>query len=393
MSIDVTKIIGGPAKVTYGGATIYSKADIVEELSIETFGIETDRFQKVDDRVSGTPVRIRLTPIGILTDMIPLFQLYAGLPLGDLITPVRTLGNIDETANTITIEGHKLRAGMAVLISTSAADFPGGLDGTTLYYVGVIDEDTISLHTTYANAIALTSAVDITDDGTGTHKLIQQEPLVIHTVHGKKITYHNAAVVQLPQLTPGATKTLLGEIIFEAFLRNDKDQEDANSIFTEEDAAYTDDEFDPADIITQCYQAAWGAPPFDDFATKAGWAIDFALTLEPVETDCQGVLTRRLVGLAVTGKAIPLGISEAELRARLMIQGGGASRGRSLSGDNLNISGTNVYIRLYAAALVGGPMNYGSRSDRMGELEWRANRSFTSGVPNPLFYIGEAAPA
>lgn len=389
MSIDVTKIIGGPAKAQYGGATVYSKEDITEELAIETFPIATDRFQQVDERVSGTPVRVRLTPIGILADLMPFYQLFAGMPLGDLITPVRTLGT--RTGDNIEIEGHKLRAGMAVLLSTTGA-LPTGLAVATLYYLGVTDADTVSFHTTYADAIALTNKVNLTVDGTGENKLIQQEPLVIHTVHGKKITYHNAAIVQLPQITPGATKTLVGEIIFEAFLRNDMDQEDANAIFTEEDAAYTDDEFDPADIITQCYAADWGAAPFDDFATKEGWAIDFNPTLEPVTTDCQGVLTRRWTGLAVTAKAIPLGISEAELRARLKIQGSGAQRGRSLADEDLNITGTDVYIRLYAAALVGGPMNYGSKSDRMGELEWRATRSWSSGVPNPLFFIGEAAP-
>ena len=395
MSIDVTKIIGGPAKASYGGATIYSKEDIIEEIDLETFDITTDRFQKVDERVSGTPVRVRLTPIGILADLIPFYNFIANLPLGDLMTPVRTFGTVTAGDDSVEIEGHKLRAGMAVKLSTSEEDLPAGLDTATLYYVGVIDADNISFHTTYADAIALTNAVDITDAGTGTHKLIQQEPLVIHTVHGKKITYHNAVIVQLPKLTPGAKKTILGEIIFEAFLRNDMDAEDANSIYTEADAAYTDDEFDPADIITQCYGAEWGEEaPFDDFATKEGWELDFPMTLEAVETDCQGVLTRRLVGVAATAKAQPLGISESELRTKRKIQGAGANRSRSLAGDDLNITGTGVYIRLYAAALRGqSPLNYGSKSDRLGTLEWGATRSWSSGVPNPLFFVGDSAPA
>lgn len=390
MSTDVTKIIGGPAKIQFGGATIYSKEDITEELAIETFPIATDRFQQVDERESGTPIRVRLTPIGILSDLLPLYQMIANQPLGDLLTPVRTLGT--RSGNNIEIEGHKLRPGMGVYLSTTGA-LPGGTAVETLYYVGVQDDDTISFHPTYEDSIDLTNEVTLTDDGTGVHKLIQQEPLVIHTVHGKKITYHNAAVVQLPQLLPGATRTILGEIVFEAFLRNDFDAEDANSIYTEEDAAYTDDEFDPADIITQCYGAEWGAAPFNDFATKEGFTIDIGLTLEPVSTDCGGVLTRRLTGIAVTAKCQPLGVSAEEVRARMKVQGAGAKRGRSLADEDLNITGEGVYIRLYAAALVGGPLRYSSKNDRVGELEWRATRSWSSGVPNPLFFIGDAEPS
>jgi hypothetical protein len=391
MSTDITKIIGGPAKIQFGGATFYSQADITHNVTLETFPIATDRFQQVDERALQTTSLLRFTPIGVFEALSVLFSQYAAAPLGDLITPVRTFGDVSTDDDQVTITGHKLRDGMAVQLSTTTT-LPAGLAVSTLYYLHTVDDDTVSFHTTYANAIAGTSAVAITDTGTGTHKLIQQEPLIIHTVHGKKFTFHNAAITQIPQLLPGATRTILGEVIFEAFRKNDTDPEDDNSLYTEEDVAYTDDEFDPADIITQCYGAAWGSAPWDDFATKTGFTVDFGLTLEPVETDCGGVLTRRLVGMTVSAKAQPIGISESDLLTALKLQGTGAERGRSLAGEDLNITGTGVYIRLTAAALVGGPMTYSSRNDRIGELEWRATRTFTSGVANPLFFVGTADP-
>jgi len=188
-------------------------------------------------------------------------------------------------------------------------------------------------------------------------------------------------------------QTLLGEVAFECFPKVNTSWVTANSFYTEAAAALTDTSFDPAAIITQPYTVAWGSSPWDALATKNGVQVSFALALEAVETDTDGLLTRRLAGLEVTAKAQPIGITVAQLLSKLTIQDTGAVRGRSLSGSNLNISATGVYIRLYGAALLGGPQQFSSRLDRIGELEWRATRTFSTGTPNDLFYVGTAAPA
>jgi hypothetical protein len=389
--MNVANIIGGPALVTYGGASLYSK-DVIRLIeAIETFEVGTDPHGKADDRELNRSVLIEFTPAGVWDDLAVLFP-YANPKHGDLVTPVRTFGTVTAGDDDVEILDHRLRAGMAVKLSTSAADLPAGLDTSTLYYIGTPDDDTVTFHLTRAAAIANTSLVDITDAGTGVHKLIMQEPLVIHAFSGFKRTYHNAAVVQQPQIIASATKTMLGPIRFEAFLRNEMAPGDANSLYTDTDVAFTDASFDPDGILTLCHAAEWGSSPWDDISTKEGWTIEPTVELEAVETDCLGIVSRRIVGAACNASAQILGLSEAQISAAKLLQGSGAGRGRSLSGDSLIISGTGTYIALYGASLVGGPQQFGAREDRAGDHEWRANAQWTSGVRGPLFFVGTAAP-
>lgn len=77
--------------------------------------------------------------------------------------------DVDATENTITITGHgrvtgdgPVRVGL-----TGDGTLPAGLSASTNYFVIVVDEDTIKLATSAANAAAGT-AVDITGTGTDT---------------------------------------------------------------------------------------------------------------------------------------------------------------------------------------------------------------------------------
>jgi hypothetical protein len=393
MSQKVAFIIGGPALVQYRGASFYSQGDISVQALLETFPVVVDRFQEVDQRVREQPIKIQFTPAGEWENLAVLYP-YASTILGELITPVRTFGTVTAAADTIQIVAHGLPAGSAIRPSSSGT-LPAGLTALALYYVNVVDADTIKLYDTYAHAIAggATGLVDITGTGSGTHKLVVNEPLTIHPFDGQeKIVFHNAAVTAMPNTGVSTTKTLLGQVEFEAFLKEGANWSDANSRFTISNASLTDTTFDPASILTQAATMAWGSAPWDSFSTKNGVVVSYALTLEPIMTDTDGILTRRFAGLTVQAKAQPMGLSAADLTTKMLLQDTGAKRGRSLSGSDLNISATNFYTRLYGAALVGGPLGYGSKTDRIGELTWQATRTFSSGVPNPLFFVGTSAP-
>lgn len=390
MPTNIANIIAGPALIQFRGASIYSKGDIILNTSLETFTIEVDRYREVDERLKQTTIGLRFTPAGEWENLGVLYP-YASTLLGDFITPVRTVASVDATANTITLD-RSLPVGSAVRLSSDTT-LPAGTDASTLYYLGGGTLNAYTLHSTYALAIAGTSPVDITDVGTGTHKVAGQEPLVIHSFDGRKLTFHNAAIVQMPGINGSAVETLLEEVGFECFPKVNTAWSTANSWYTETAAALTDTTFDPAAIITQPYTMAWGSSPWASFATKAGVKVGFALQLEAVETDADGILTRKLAGLKVTARAQPMGISTAQLLSALAIQGATAVRGRSLSGSDLNISATGVYVRLYGAALKGGPQQFSSKLDRIGELEWVATRTFSAGAPNDLFFVGTAAPA
>lgn len=69
-----------------------------------------------------------------------------------------------------TAAGHGLSNGQRVKFS-STTTLPDPLASGTIYFVGTLTSDTFKVYTTYANAITETSAVDITDTGTGTHTM------------------------------------------------------------------------------------------------------------------------------------------------------------------------------------------------------------------------------
>ena len=109
-----------------------------------------------------------------------------------------------------------------------------------------------------------------------------------------------------------------------------------------------------------------------------------------MEDDASGVLTRRISSLTATAKAQPMGPDLAALMTALLLQGAGATRGRSLAGTDLDLAGTGVFVRLYDAALTGGPAQWATKADRIGELTWQATRK--GGAADPLFLLATASP-
>jgi hypothetical protein len=391
MAVNVTQILGGPALVKYRGQTFYSQGDIILDSSLETFAIEVDRFREVDERTKDRMLKVRFTPAGVFTSaQDAILHPYGASLLGSLITPIYTASAVTAAADTITIAAHGIVVGTGVRLGTTGT-LPAGLGAATTYFVSAPDANTIKLHLTEAHALAGTNAVDITDAGTGTLRLIQNTPLVIHTFAGRVVTLHNAAVTKMPGLRLSTTRTAIEEVEFEAFPLNNTDWDTANAVWTIADAANTDTSFDPAAIVTEPWTAQWEGEggAWEAMAPKGPISVDFDLQLEAIETDAMGILSRRLAGVSASAKFAPQNVSESELMAKLLLQGAGAFRGRSLRGGDLLITGAQSDRRvvIYGAALKGGPQQFSSKQDRMGELEWKATRTFSAGVPDPLFLL------
>lgn len=87
-----------------------------------------------------------------------LFQYSSSDQSSLLVRSTKSVSAVDTSADTLTVTAHGFYTGRAVI--ASAAD--AGLSLNTLYYVAVVDANTLSLHTTRANAFAGTSKVDIT---------------------------------------------------------------------------------------------------------------------------------------------------------------------------------------------------------------------------------------
>lgn len=393
MSCKLGSIIAGPALIRFKGRTFYSKGDITLSDALESFAIEVDAYGgQVEEREANAPLSLAFVPAGEFEALDVLWP-YGDPVIGGSVVAVTRITAVDAVANTIEVKKHRLRTEAPIRFDTLGT-LPAGLVEGTLYYARRIDADTISVHPTAADATANTNAIDITDAGTGRSSVVEQEPLEIHTLEGKQITFHVAAVVQMPDFIGSAVQTAIGSVGFEIFRKNGVPASTADSRYTIGESALADTQFDPAAIITQPYSGSWGAvAPWDDFSTKNGFTASFPMELEPIQDDACGVIGRKIRSVRAEVRAQPTNVDEAAMLTARKLQGAGAGRGRRIAGDDLNITGTGVYVRIYGAALRSAPQIFSSRNERAGELVWGSSRTFTAGVPGPVFYIGTGAPA
>lgn len=78
----------------------------------------------------------------------------------------------DPVADTLTITDHKLCTGARIQVATSGGSIPGGLTAATDYFAIKVDQNTIKLATTTANAIS-GNAIDITSAGATVYTYVQ----------------------------------------------------------------------------------------------------------------------------------------------------------------------------------------------------------------------------
>lgn len=81
----------------------------------------------------------------------------------------------DASTDTLTITAHGYLTGDGPAVALSEGTLPGGLAAVTSYYVIRIDADHLKLATSAANALAGT-AINITDAGSGVHRLLSGVP-------------------------------------------------------------------------------------------------------------------------------------------------------------------------------------------------------------------------
>lgn len=394
--IPLSQVIGGPCLMTYRGATFRSKGDVSMNMALATFPIETSLYGQVDERVREHPLRLTFVPDGEWSNLGVLWP-YANTPFGTYITPQIPFGAI--AANQVNVQSTaSLLSGDAFVAQVlGSGTITSGLVAGTLYYLHVISGTNISVHTTYANAVAGVNPVAISA-GSGNVIGVVNNPLTIQTLDGYLWTFFNAAVSKMPNLSLSTVKTAVGGIEFNCYLADGQDWSGASSLYSYAANPWPGDSgFNPANILTGEINAVWGSvAPWSSFQTKEGWEVNFAMSLEAVEVDNVGLITHRLSNLVVTASAIPLGVQPSDVAAALYLQGANAARGRSLaqfSPGNLLLSAVanNLGCKIFGAAMRGGPAVYSINKERIGRLEWVATRSFGSSGPNPLFAIGSSS--
>lgn len=385
-------LIAGPAILQFKNKVFYTKDDIRVTPKRDTFAIATSQHGEIENREASFTLEVRATPVGRLDALAALWP-YGIVTPGALVHATATIVSVDTGTEIVTFDDlARFRDGAPVVFTTHGT-LPTGLSAGTTYFLHKLSSTTGTLHTTEANALAATSAINLSATGTGA--MVEQEYLIVHAFNGDKYTFHNAAVVASPEMNLTAGATPIGEVTWECFRKFAVAPTNAASLYTKATASVTDTSFAASDIVTEVYDFAWGASaPWSAMNTPDGIRVSFPLNLAPITDDTVGVISRRITSASASVKARPLGITVDQLLAKLTPQDTGAGRGRRLtSSDALNISGSALYVRLYGPQLTNPGFQFSGQNDRVGELEWIAARTYSAGVAQPLYYVGAAAPS
>lgn len=194
--------------------------------------------------------------------------------------------------------------------------------------------------------------------------------LVISSKLGTKVTFNSVALTKCPDLILSPVETAFGGIEFTALLANGKLPTDAGAFYSVTTAAYADGEPPRTNLSGFHYTGTFGSLSIPD--TEAGWTVTVEPTLTPVTTDSQGTVDYTLAGVTVRARCIPLGLSESQILSALpTLKGRGVSTSTS---DDLVIEAEGgLKVTLKNAALVTGPIQWGTTQLRAGELGFVAH--------------------
>lgn len=207
-----------------------------------------------------------------------------------------------------------------------------------------------------------------------------------------KITIHNTGVIRMPTLQLSATSQIFAsDVEIVGIRKTGIAWGTADSLFTLASNSTPTLDFDPADIATGTWTGAWGAlsSPWDAIETESGWTIELDMAVDPVVTDASGTIDFRIANLTARATAALVGITEADITAKLLLQGSGGYRGRShaAAGADLRIYDTGTVIgdiTINVANLISARHVYADAQMRVAECVFEATRTVTSGALDPL---------
>ena len=208
-------------------------------------------------------------------------------------------------------------------------------------------------------------------------------PCVVHGLSGTRVTLVNCCVQKMPEIYLSPVKTAFGSVELAAALGLAKGPTDDAALYTVEQAAYDAGAPDPTGITGVAYAGTFGALSIPD--TADGWTITPEVTLQPVSTDTLGTIDWTVASVGCTAKCTPLGLTEEQILAALPAT---RARGSLIGGDDLVVTGAGgLKVTLHGASLVTGPLKWGNTQLRAGEIGFTAHRSFSGGVPGPVFEV------
>jgi hypothetical protein len=203
-------------------------------------------------------------------------------------------------------------------------------------------------------------------------------PLVLVAANGVRLTFSAVALLQMPDLSLGASGPVAGAVTFLALGARELPVTAANRLVGIDT---TDVPTFPAVVpqLTDDYEIVWGnSPPWLELRARDGIAVKFALKWRPVWSAANALLDMTLESLTVTVRFTPAAIDgPAETDVFSALQAEGALPGRLLSqlARELVIHGEHLWLCMPLAQLSAGALTFDATHSRVGELVFTATRA------------------
>lgn len=257
--MDLAKLQGGSGIIRYRGLVLESKDGIKATPELTTFDVAIDGIsKKADQRVTEAAITVSVTPTGKWVNPERLYP-YLNWPLGRLVLPVlavtiNTGTDVLSSTNHLLITGDRVMVGIrnGGTLPTSAPQ----VDEDAWYFARVLTANTFTLHSTRADAVAGTSAINFATAGSDV-VVVAQFDLEIIAEDGERFTFHAAAISQQPEFNGTATETPFGEVQWRIFVRNRKQWSDDDAFFTRDTPGFPGWVAAAEDIKTQSPWVAW----------------------------------------------------------------------------------------------------------------------------------------
>jgi len=211
------------------------------------------------------------------------------------------------------------------------------------------------------------------------------DALDVHSMLGKKVTLHNAALTEMCNLYLGANKDIFdGQAKFVGIIKNSTARSAAAAVYTIAEEAHSGTP-DRTQIKRCSYTGTWdtGVDAVTIIA-KEGWQVQFNLEVNMQQTNDLGTYDATIGGMEILAKCTPINLSEAMADYRLVQNDASAPIGSSLrQGKQLEIASDvagGLTLTLPDAVWKEGPLQWGEDTLRAGEIGFKAMRSGGTGA-------------
>lgn len=405
---DPLTICRGGAFVTFGGATFFSKTDIVFDWGITTERVKSDVYGEMQPFRTKVAPSLKLTLIGDIANLSVLYPFAAKLVGSSIFSsgsnvltitptdttqkvvkfyqgaiskePSLTLGPTTQALGEVTF---RFRPATGLPLTNTAAWFEednNTWDGTGFDVADILIQS-------YAGSWLSTGTYTLTYGANTTASLLY------NASHSDVSTALNA----IASITSAGGVTVLGDYQngFVVTFSSNGVRTNISGTFTGmpggtslKQVIGTAGTSGAAQVVTLTLE------PWAIFSSEDTMKIEPTAVINEAPSNQIGFYDLIFGGSSAKVTFLPLGVTQSQLLAAANAQGANAGLGlnTALSAHNLDISAAGLFVRVYGVTLTKSGLIWSNKNQRVPALQWESGISISAGI-GAKYYVGTSAPS